>query len=290
MDLNKLSSYQNPKGKLKDRLAPRTDLRLSMFEEKWFADRSVLDLGCNNGYFTRLAKKAGATRAVGVDKSDCIIGARELAKEEGLDCEFWQTSLDSVEFRRHCPRFDTVLLLSVITHLKDKEEFLNWLDSRVKHILIFESNHGEPNKEHIQLVKKHIHFAHVNYLGVSDIPEKPHHLWECKKAYHEVAYRFLESAPIEWVPLDKIETWTEKRIMNQKAAYRIDSDKFILLQQDIKERGIRDPLILIDDNGKYLGWQGAHRYFAAKALGYKDVPCKIIRGKRFKRLDKQYEI
>jgi len=101
MNLDKLSSYQNPEGKLQDRLAPRTDLRLSMIVPRWFHKKTVLDIGCNNGYFTRLAMKSGATRAVGVDKSDCIEGARELAKEEGVGAEFWQLDVESKEFQSH---------------------------------------------------------------------------------------------------------------------------------------------------------------------------------------------
>ena len=102
---NNLSSYQNPEGTLQDRLAPRTDMkkRLAMLSSGLFAGKTVLDIGCNNGYFVREALKRGAKRAVGVDVSDCITGARELAKQEGVNAEFWQTSADSKEFRRFCP-------------------------------------------------------------------------------------------------------------------------------------------------------------------------------------------
>lgn len=289
--LNKLSSYQNPEGQLKDRLAPRTDLRLKLVNPKWFENKTVLDIGCNNGYFTRLAMKSGATRAVGVDKSDCIDGARLLAEKEGVKAEFWQLDVESKEFQRHCPRFDIVILFSCITKLKDKEAFLDWLDGRVKYLVLFESNHGEENKKHIELLKKHIHFENVEYLGASDIPSKPHYMWICTKSSHEIRYPFLENTPIEFIKLDEIKNWNEENVVSQKRQYGLDSPEFLALKEDIKKRGIREPLLIQWYNKEYNGFNGIHRYFAASQLGYKYVPCKIIRGYSFRHLkqEKKYE-
>jgi SAM-dependent methyltransferase len=275
-DLNKLSSYQNPEGLLKDRLAPRTEMRLPMMDlKKWVGGRTVLDVGCNNGYFVREAMRLGAKRAVGVDKSDCIVGARQLAKEEGVNAEFWQTSVDSPEFRKYCPRFDVVLLLSVITHLRDKENFLDWLDDRIKHILVFESNHGERNKQHIELVKKHIWFQGVRYLGPSDIESKPHYLWFCKKHPLEVKYPRVSGLPIEFIPLGAFRDLTVGEAKNQKSELDYDGEYYLSLKEDIKKRGIREPLV-VQKKKHYQIIQGSHRYFIAKELGYKDVPCRIM--------------
>ena len=286
---DKLSSYQNPEGKLKDRLVPRTDLRLSMVKPEWFYHKTVLDIGCNNGYFTRLAKRHGAYRAVGVDKSDCIEGAKELAKGEKVKVEFWQADVESLEFQRFCPRFDVVILFSCLTKLKDKEKFLDWLDGRVKYQVIFESNHGEENKKHIELLKKHMYFQKIEYLGQSDIPSKPHHMWLCTKPTHEARYPMLDHAPIEFLSLDEIKGWTENKIFEQKTSYSLDSPLQRELVDDIKKRGIRDPLIIQHYRGEYLGFNGIHRYFAAKELGYKSVPCRVIYGHAFKHLKQEDE-
>ena len=276
-----LSSYQNPEGQLKDRLAPRTDLRKSMINWGFVHGKTVLDLGCNNGYFTREVLKHGARRAVGVDVSDAIKGARKLS--EGTKAEYWQMDLDSKEFRKFCPTFDVVLMLSVLTHVRDKEEFLDWLDDKVRSTLVFESNHGEKNKEHINLVTKHMHFESVEYLGPSDIPSKPHHLWICRKWNHEQRYTFLQSIPVEFVALDAITGWSEESVLQQKGGYGIQDPKFVALLNDIKRRGIREPLILEES---LKGFQGAHRYLAAKQLGYKMVPCKVMWGHFIKHLNK----
>lgn len=279
MNLENLSSYQNPEGKLRDRLAPRTDIRKGMINWGFISGKSVLDLGCNNGYFTREVMRQGARQAVGVDESNAVVAARELAEKEGVKAEFWQADLDSKEFRRFCPVFDVVLLLSVLTHVRDKEEFLDWLDGHVRSTLVFESNHGEKNKAHIELIQKHMHFENIEYLGPSDVPEKPHYLWICRKWSHEMRYPFLPSLPVEFIPIDKIIGWDEKTILNQKGGYGVESDRFKFLLEDIRKRGIRDPIILQDEkDGYYKGFQGAHRYLAAKQLGYKDVPCKVMRG------------
>lgn len=289
MDNSKLSSYQNPEGTLNDRLAPRTDKRLSMLNMYDLCNkRSVLDLGCNNGYFVREALKNGARRAVGVERSDAVVGARELANQEGLKAEFWQLDLESKEFMRFCPKFEVVFLLSVITHLKDKEAFLDWLDEHVTYTLVFESNHGEKNKAHIELVKKHIWFEEEEYLGPSDIPEKPHYLWILRKQKHDIRYPYIQELPVEFIPIDKIIGWNEESILKQKTKYDVNSDKFKQLMADIKERGVRRPITVHDEkDGFFKGFQGGHRYLAAKYLGYKEVPCRVLRGIYFKHLDKE---
>lgn len=288
MNLHNLSSYQNPEGLLKDRLAPRTPKRLE--DLSWLdivRKRSVLDLGCNNGFFTRESLRRGARRAVGVDESNAVKGARELAKKEGVPAEFWQMDLDSREFRKFCPKFEVVLLLSVLTHVRDKEEFLNWLDGIATYAIVFESNHGERNKEHIELFKKHMWFESITYHGATDVPEKPHYLWVCRKHNHDIRYPIISDLPVEFIPLDFIVGWDEKTILQQDTTYDIKSEEFQRLLTDIKERGIRTPLVLEDEkDGVYRGFQGGHRYVAAKMLGYTSVPCKVLRGHVIKHLQK----
>ena len=285
-DLDKLSSYQNPEGLLSDRLAPRTSKRLE--NTTWLdivKKRSVLDLGCNNGYWTREAMKRGARRAVGVDESLAVEGARQLSAEEGVKAEFWQMDLDSPEFRRFCPQFEVVLLLSVLTHVKDKEEFLQWLDGICTYALVFESNHGEKNKAHIELVKKYFWLDSITEFGATDVPEKPHYLWVCRKKNHDIRYPVLAAQPVEFISVDKIIGWDEQSILRQETKYDIHSPEFQKLKDDIKKRGIREPLGLEDEkDGYYKGFQGAHRYLAAKQLGYKSVPCKVLRGHFVKHL------
>lgn len=285
-DMRFLSSYQNPEGQLKDRLAPRTPKRLENLD--WLSivqKRTVLDLGCNNGFFTREAMRRGARRSIGVDESNAVIGARALAEKENVKAEFWQADLDSKEFRRFCPKFEVVFLLSVLTHVRDKEEFLDWLDGICTYALVFESNHGERNKEHIELIKKHMWFESIEYYGATDIPEKPHYLWVCRKHNHALRYPVIADLPVEFIPVDKIIGWDEQTILKQDTTYDIHSEHFKKLLADVKQRGIRTPLTLEDEkDGLYKGFQGGHRFVAAKMLGYKNIPCRVMRGHFVKHL------
>jgi len=241
-------------------------------------------------YWTREALKRGARRAVGVDKSDSVVGARQLAAEEGVPAEFWQMDLDSKEFRRFCPKFEVVLFLSVLTHVRDKEEFLEWLDGICTYALVFESNHGERNKAHIELVKKYFWTESIVEFGATDVPEKPHYLWVLRKHNHDIRYPVIADLPVEFIPMDKILGWDEKSILNQQTKYDITTPQFKSLVADIKNRGIRTPLVLEDEQegGYFKGFQGGHRYLAAKALGYKSVPCRVMRGHFVKHLQRNY--
>ena len=64
---SKLSSYQNPKGTLKDRLVPRTDLRLSLINWNLFKGRSVLDIGCSKCSLLLVFIKLGYANLYGIE-------------------------------------------------------------------------------------------------------------------------------------------------------------------------------------------------------------------------------
>ena len=112
---------------------------------------------------------------------------------------------------------------------------------------------------------------------MSEVPEHAHHMWICRKAKYEIKYPQLDDIPVEFIPVDKVFGITEETVMNQRVTYPLDGERFKKLKADIKKRGIRDPIILREDKGKLVGFQGAHRYLAAVQLGYKYIPCKIIK-------------
>jgi len=78
-----------------------------------FADKQVLDLGCNFGYYSFLTKRLGAKSVVGVDiDEDAIAGCRLLTRlydfsgMEFLACDFTKLALQQ--------RFDCTLLINFI--------------------------------------------------------------------------------------------------------------------------------------------------------------------------------
>lgn len=79
--------------------------------------RSVLDIGCNGGFYSLEMKRRGADRVLGVDfDEDYLEQARFAAEVSGLDIEFRQLSVYDVGMLGE--RFDIVLFLGVLYHLR----------------------------------------------------------------------------------------------------------------------------------------------------------------------------
>jgi SAM-dependent methyltransferase len=84
------------------------------------AGKSVLDIGCADGFFCQLCVKSGARRVVGIDSAlGRLLRARLAALEAGLDIEFRMEVFPDLAIRE---KFDYVLCLSVLHHfLADKD-------------------------------------------------------------------------------------------------------------------------------------------------------------------------
>jgi tRNA (mo5U34)-methyltransferase len=78
---------------------------------------SVLDVGCNAGFYSQQMKRRGARRVVGIDSDERYLAqARFAAEVNGLDIEYRKMSVyDVAELRE---RFDLVLFLGVLYHLR----------------------------------------------------------------------------------------------------------------------------------------------------------------------------
>ena len=78
---------------------------------------SVLDLGCNAGFYSIEMKRRGAERVVGVDVDDRYLSqARFAAETLGLDIEFQQRSVYDVLSVQG--QFDYVFFMGVFYHLR----------------------------------------------------------------------------------------------------------------------------------------------------------------------------
>ncbi|HZU87704.1 MAG TPA: TIGR04290 family methyltransferase [Stellaceae bacterium] len=79
--------------------------------------KSVLDIGCNGGFYAIEMKRRGAERVLGLDVDpDYLRQARFAADTLGLDIEFRELSVYDVA--RLGKRFDIVLFLGVLYHLR----------------------------------------------------------------------------------------------------------------------------------------------------------------------------
>ena len=79
--------------------------------------KSVLDIGCNAGFYSMQMKRRGAERVVGIDvEPKYLAQARFAADIEQLEIEFRQVSAYDVAALGE--RFDIVLFLGVLYHLR----------------------------------------------------------------------------------------------------------------------------------------------------------------------------
>lgn len=79
--------------------------------------RSVLDIGCNAGFYSLEMKRRNAGRVVGIDADvHYLRQARFAAAESGLDIEFRQMSVYDVAKLNE--KFDLVIFMGVLYHLR----------------------------------------------------------------------------------------------------------------------------------------------------------------------------
>jgi tRNA (mo5U34)-methyltransferase len=103
------------------------------------AGRSVLDIGCNAGFYSIEMKRRGATRVLGIDfDEDYIAQARFAAEVIGLDIEFRQLSVYEVASLRE--RFDIILFMGLLYHLRHPLLALDLIHEHVaKDLVVFQS-------------------------------------------------------------------------------------------------------------------------------------------------------
>jgi len=100
---------------------------------------SVLDIGCNGGFYSMEMKRRGADRVLGVDHdSQYLDQARFAARVLGFDIEF--RTLSVYELPSLKERFDLVLFMGVFYHLRHPLLALDILRQHVtKDWLVFQS-------------------------------------------------------------------------------------------------------------------------------------------------------
>jgi tRNA (mo5U34)-methyltransferase len=101
--------------------------------------KSVLDIGCNGGFYSIEMKRRGARRVVGIDHdADYLAQARFAAEVLALDIEFRQLSVFDVALVGE--RFDVVIFMGVLYHLRHPLLALDLIRAHVAgDILIFQS-------------------------------------------------------------------------------------------------------------------------------------------------------
>src|SRR5205085_12485390 len=108
--------------------------------------KSVLDIGCNAGYYSIEMKRRGAARVVGIDfDAEYLAQARFAAEVCGVDIELRQLTVYEVAALGE--RFDLVLFMGVLYHLRHPLLALDLLHEHVVgDLLLFQSmQRGSPD-------------------------------------------------------------------------------------------------------------------------------------------------
>jgi tRNA (mo5U34)-methyltransferase len=102
---------------------------------------SVLDIGCNAGFYAIEMKRRGADRVVGIDADATYLAQASFAAEViGVDIELRQLSVYDVALLGE--QFDLVLFMGVLYHLRHPLLALDLIHEHVaKHVLVFQAMH-----------------------------------------------------------------------------------------------------------------------------------------------------
>ena len=101
--------------------------------------KTVLDIGCNGGFYSMEMKRRGAERVLGIDMEDLYLTqARFAAKQEGLDIEYRKLNVWDVGAIGE--KFDLVIFMGVLYHLRHPLLALDLIHEHVaKDMLLFQS-------------------------------------------------------------------------------------------------------------------------------------------------------
>jgi tRNA (mo5U34)-methyltransferase len=101
--------------------------------------RSVLDIGCNAGFFSIQMKQRGAARVVGIDSDERYLNQARLAADvTGVEIEFLEMTVYDVATLGE--RFDVVLFMGVLYHLRHPLLALDLIHEHVaRDLLVFQS-------------------------------------------------------------------------------------------------------------------------------------------------------
>ena len=149
--------------------------------------KTVLDIGCNAGFYSIQMKQRGAERVVGVDSDPRYLAQARLAAELlELDIELRQLSVYDVGELHE--RFDVVLFMGVLYHLRHPLLALDLIHEHVtRDLFVFQSM--QRGSQELMDLEENYPFSEV---GIFDRPEYPR--------MHFIEHRYANDPTNWWVP------------------------------------------------------------------------------------------
>jgi tRNA (mo5U34)-methyltransferase len=149
--------------------------------------QSVLDIGCNAGFYAMEMKRRGAARVLGLDTADDYLAqARFAAEVRGLEIEFRRMSVYDVGALRE--RFDLVIFMGVLYHLRHPLLALDLIREHVvDDLMLFQS---------MQRGSLEVHEIEANYdFWTTDPFDRPGF-----PKLHFVEKRYADDPTNWWIP------------------------------------------------------------------------------------------
>jgi tRNA (mo5U34)-methyltransferase len=149
--------------------------------------KSVLDIGCNGGFYSIEMKKRGAQRVLGVDVDDDYLAqARFAAQVTGHAIEFRKLSVYDVGILSE--RFDVVLFMGVLYHLRHPLLALDLIHEHVAgDILVFQSM--QRGSQNIDPVDDNYTFWQTEHFDRAGYPRM-----------HFIEHRYADDPTNWWAP------------------------------------------------------------------------------------------
>lgn len=149
--------------------------------------KTVLDIGCNAGFYSIEMKRRGAARVVGVDSDERYLAqARFAAEVSGADIEFKNMSVYDVASLGE--KFDIVIFMGVLYHLRHPLLALDLLyETVVKDVLIFQSM--QRGSDEVEPVKADYDFWKTEIFERESFP----------KMYF-IEHRYTQDPTNWWIP------------------------------------------------------------------------------------------
>ena len=149
--------------------------------------KTVLDIGCNAGFYSIEMKRRGASRVVGIDSDDTYLAqARFAARVKGADIELHKMDVYDVGQLRE--RFDIVLFMGVLYHLRYPLLALDTIhDTVVRDTMIFQSM--QRGSRHVEPLEDDYPFSEVEIFDREAFPKM-----------HFVEKKYCADPTNWWVP------------------------------------------------------------------------------------------
>ncbi|PTM96154.1 TIGR04290 family methyltransferase [Mycoplana dimorpha] len=149
--------------------------------------RTVLDIGCNAGFYSIEMKRRGADRVVGIDFDDVYLAqARFAAEMTGADIEFRRLSVYDIAALGE--RFDIVLFMGVLYHLRHPLLALDLIrEHAAGDLLVFQSM--QRGAAEIANVEQNYSFWRSDPFERPDFPR-----------LHFIEHRYADDPTNWWIP------------------------------------------------------------------------------------------